>query len=210
MAEQQLSDRTLALAGLAQCAELVQVLARTGKIDQHQLEVVVRSLFAFNASSVIEIYGDTQSLRMGLISLRESFFKPKSPVEAELMRYAIQLIQLAKKMQRSSALSQQMADKLTLIDDRHQLSQAVLDNEIIDEIAGVYLDCISPIKPRVIISGEQGYLAQNETAAKVRVCLLCGIRSAYLWLQKGGGKLQLMTARKQYQDQAAMLLSQVV
>ena len=210
MDEQVITDRTVALAGLAQTAELVQGLARTGKIDQHYLDVCIKSLFAFDANTVVEIYGDSHAIRMGLMSLRESFFKPKSPMQAELMRYGIQLIQLAKKVQNSPAISQQLADQLKDIDTHHEIESISFDNEIIEEIASVYLDCISPIKPRVIISGEQGYLAQEETAAKVRVCLLAGVRSAFLWLQKGGSKLQLMTARKQYQDRAAQLLSQML
>ena len=202
-------DRTLALAGLAQSAELVQSLARTGKIDQHYLDLSVKSLFAFEANSVTEIYGEVSALRLGLNSLSKHFFKPKSPVQAEIMRYAFQLVQLAKKVQHSDALSQQIANDLHDIGNQIVDETVILDNQLIDEIAHIYLKSISPVKPRVIVSGEQGYLAQKETASKVRVCLLCGLRSAYLWLQKGGSKLQLLTARKNYQTQATLLLSEM-
>ena len=107
MNNQLLKDRTLALAGLAQSAELVQDLARTGKIDQYYLDSSVKSLFAFDADSVTEIYGDIHAIRLGLNSLSKHFFKPKSPVQAEIMRYAFQLIQLAKKVQQSDTLSRQ-------------------------------------------------------------------------------------------------------
>ncbi len=203
-------DRTLALAGLAQSAELVQGLARTGKIDQYYLESSVKSLFAFDASSVTDIYGEPGALRLGLNSLSKQFFKPKSPAQAEIMRYAFQLVQLAKKVRNSDRLSQQLADELHAISDDFRNETAPLDNQRINEIADVYLKLISPIKPRVIVSGEQGYLAQKETASKVRVCLLCGLRSAYLWLQKGGSKLQLLTARKNYQKQASLILSEML
>ena len=209
MNNQLLFDRTLALAGLAQNAELVQGLARTGKIDQFYLDSSVKSLFAFDASSVTEIYGEVSALRLGLNSLSRHFFKPKSPVQAEIMRYAFQLIQLAKKVQQSKMLSQQLADELQTINYQFDERSAALDNSIINEIADVYLKSISPVKPRVIVSGEQGYLAQKETASKVRVCLLCGLRSAHLWLQKGGSKLQLLTSRKNYQNQATLILSEM-
>ena len=209
MNEQQLFDRTLALAGLAQSAELVQNLARTGKIDQNYLDLSVRSLFAFDADNVTEIYGDLSALRIGLNSLSKHFFKPKSPVQAEIMRYAFQLVQLAKKVQHSDALSKQLADSLHRVNYSNDETVVALDNDMIDSIADVYLKTISPVKPRVIVSGEQGYLAQKETASKVRVCLLCGLRSAFLWLQKGGSKLQLVTARKKYQNQAIMILDEI-
>ena len=209
MNEQLLYDRTLALAGLAQSAELVQNLARTGKIDQYYFDFSVRSLFAFDADSVADIYGEIGALRLGLNSLSKHFFKPKSPVQAEIMRYAFQLVQLAKKVQRSDALSSQLADSLQKINYRTGEDTVLLNNDLINAIADVYLKSISPVKPRVIVSGEQGYLAQKETASKVRVCLLCGLRSAFLWLQKGGSKLQLVTARKNYQNQAVLILNDI-
>ena len=210
MDNQLLMDRTLALAGLAQSSELVQGLARTGKIDQYYLDASVRSLFAFDADSVTEIYGDINALRLGLNSVSRHFFKPKSPVQAEIMRYAFQLIQLAKKVQHSDALSLQLARSLKAVHYGEGRHHGAVDNELTNDIADVYLQCISPLKPRVIVSGEQGYLAQKETASKVRVCLLCGLRSAHLWLQKGGSKLQLLTSRKNYQNQANLILSQII
>ena len=209
MSKHQQLDRTLALAGLAQNAELVQSLARTGKIDQSYLDLSVKSLFAFNAQSVEDIYGDITGLKLGLNSLANHFFKPKSPVQAEIMRYAFQLLQLAKKVQQSDTLSQALADQLHAIEFKDHDYSGV-DGEKINQIAQVYLQLISPLKPRVIVSGEQGYLAQKETASKVRVCLLCGIRSAFLWLQKGGGKLQLLTARKSYQNHAVQIVSEMI
>ena len=210
MNEQMKFDRTLALAGLAQSCELVQGLARTGKIDQHYLDLSVKSLFAFDADSVTDVYGDISALGPGLNCLSIYFFKPKSPVQAEIMRYAFQLIQLAKKVQQSDALSQQLAYMLQSVNYHSGIETGPLDNMMIDEIADIYLKLISPVKPRVIVSGEQGYLAQKETASKVRVCLLCGLRSAHLWLQKGGSKLQLLTARKNYQQQARLILSEMI
>ncbi len=203
-----LRERTLALAGLAQAAKLVQDLARTGKVDQQHLDACVRTLFTFNAGTVDEVYGGIDSLSLGLRSLQSHFFKPKSPVQAEIMRYAFQLIQLSKKVKSSSQLGQRLAEQLDQIHVDEQ--QRFFDEQTIEQIADIYLKTISPLKPRVIVSGEQGYLAQKQTAAKVRVCLLSGIRSAYLWLQKGGGKLQLLTARGAYQNQATSLLAEMV
>ncbi len=208
MADDLLRDRTLALAGLAQAAELVQDLARTGKVDQKYFDTCARTLFTFDVQTVEEVYGGISSLGLGLRSLQGHFFKPKSPVQAEIMRYAFQLIQLSKKVKSSSQLSQQLAEQLDHVhlDEK----QSFFDEQAIEEIAEIYLKTISPLKPRVIVSGEQGYLAQKQTAAKVRVCLLSGIRSAYLWLQKGGSKLQLLTARGAYQNQATSLLAEMV
>ncbi len=207
MANSQLRDRTLALAGLAQAAELVQDLARTGKVDQYYLEVSVKTLFRFDAETVEEVYGEINGISLGLRSLQNHFFKPKSPVQAEIMRYAFQLLQLSKKVKSSAQLGEDLARQLDGLDlDEH----SHFDEQSLEDIAEVYLKVISPLKPRVIVSGEQGYLAQKQTAAKVRVCLLCGIRSAYLWLQKGGSKLQFLTARGSYQNQAASLLAEMV
>jgi len=207
MTDHQFRDRTIALAGLAQAAELVQDLARTGKVDQEYLDICIKTLFRFDVDTVEEVYGDINSLSLGLRSLQDHFFKPKSPAQAEIMRYAFQLLQLSKKIKSSNYLGEDLARQLGNLDlDENSF----FDEQSLEDIANVYLKVVSPLKPRVIVSGEQGYLAQQQTAAKVRVCLLCGIRSAYLWLQKGGGKLQLLTARSSYQNQATSLLAEMV
>ena len=57
---------------------------------------------------------------------------------------------------------------------------------------------ISDLKPRIMVAGEQNYLLNTDTAARVRTLLLAGIRAAVLWRQLGGSKWKLLLSRKRY------------
>lgn len=51
---------------------------------------------------------------------------------------------------------------------------------------------ISPLGPRIQVTGSPAVLQSPQVQAKVRATLLAGIRAAVLWHQVGGGRLQLM------------------
>lgn len=59
-------------------------------------------------------------------------------------------------------------------------------------MAGIYVDVISPLGPRIQVTGSPAVLQSPQVQAKVRASLLAGIRAAVLWQQVGGGRLQLM------------------
>ena len=114
------SEQTLALAGVAQCAELVQGLARTGKIDLDHLSVCVKSLFAFEAETTADVYEGIVALRKGLQSVDSRLFNPASPADSEIMRYTLQLIQLAKKIKNSAQSSDQLGNRLRPLEFAHE------------------------------------------------------------------------------------------
>lgn len=62
-------------------------------------------------------------------------------------------------------------------------------------MAGIYVDVISPLGPRIQVTGSPAVLQSPQVQAKVRSALLAGIRAAVLWHQVGGGRLQLMFSR---------------
>ena len=47
-----------------------------------------------------------------------------------------------------------------------------------------------------MVSGEPHHLSDPKNANKIRALLLAGMRSAVLWRQLGGNRLQLLLARK--------------
>ena len=64
-----LRDQTLALAGVAQAARIVDQLSRTGTYPVDYLEASLHSLFSFEASDVAEVYGTLQGVKLGLQNL---------------------------------------------------------------------------------------------------------------------------------------------
>ena len=73
--------------------------------------------------------------------------------------------------------------------------------------AELYLEAVSPLKPRVYVQGEQRFLQQEEVSNKIRTMLLAGIRCVVLWEQLGGGRFEMLLRRKAYQSAAGDLLA---
>ncbi len=75
-------QQTLALAGIAQAAFLVDQLAQHGLAAQDKLSTSLESLFITNPSSTIEVYGDVDKLKLGLQVLEEIFITKEGSLKA--------------------------------------------------------------------------------------------------------------------------------
>jgi high frequency lysogenization protein len=69
---------------------------------------------------------------------------------------------------------------------------------VIANLAGLYSDTISTLKPRILVNGDPTWLNDTQNVQKIRALLLAAIRSAVLWRQSGGTRLQLLFSRKKY------------
>ena len=74
------------------------------------------------------------------------------------------------------------------------------------KLGQLYQDSISTLGPRIIVNGEQLYLNNEINANKIRALLLAGIRSAVLWRQCGGSRLQFLFGRKAYLRESEVIL----
>ncbi len=201
-------DRTLALAGVYQCVVLVQQLARKGSIADAQLSPLLETLFRFDASSVIDVYGDISSLKKGLSTLKDQLTGNNSSENMEITRYIINLLHLEKKLYKAKNMMGRLADDLEKTRgkmDYFDLSH----NNIIANLAEIYQQDISPLGAKIMVQGEEVYLSQQNNANKVRALLFAAIRSAVLWRQCGGNRLQLLFSRRKYIDCADQLLKSI-
>lgn len=82
-----------------------------------------------------------------------------------------------------------------------------MSSGIFNALAGIYVDVISPIGPRIQVTGSPDILQNSSIQAKVRALLFTGIRSAVLWQQIGGSRLQLMFSRQRLITQAKEILA---
>ena len=122
----------------------------------------------------------------------------------DVTRYVITLIHLQKKLEKDPALLEKVSSALEKI--KSQLDYFDLSHpNTIAKLAEVYKTTISTMQPKIIVEGEQVYLSNNDNADKLRVLLLAGIRSAILWRQTGGSRLQVLFSRKKYLDAAKYL-----
>lgn len=85
-------NRTLALAALFQCASLVKDLAWRGSCDEYEFEILIGSLFAFDAETPEDVYRGASSLRPGLERVHSQLQNGGKPPDMEITRYAVGLI----------------------------------------------------------------------------------------------------------------------
>jgi len=70
--------------------------------------------------------------------------------------------------------------------------------ELINNLANIYRSSISNLSPRIMVSGDPGFLNDADVASTIRASLLGGIRSVVLWRQCGGSRPKLVMQRNQY------------
>ncbi|EPL3990660.1 high frequency lysogenization protein HflD [Providencia stuartii] len=202
-------DITLALAGICQASYMVQKLAQEGSCNDHDLEVMVNSLTNMNPSSTIDVYGnDPVNLKTGLGAMLGmlSGGNNTSALSAEVTRYMLSIIVLERRLNKN----QQAMDKLGQRIEQFERQASYFDpmsDGVFNALAGIYVDVISPLGPRIQVTGSPDILKNSLVQAKVRTLLLSGIRSAVLWQQVGGSRLQLMFSRSRLSNQAKEILS---
>lgn len=201
---------TLALAGICQSAWLVQQLAQQGHCPSEPLSVSLRSVLDLNPGSTLAVFGNNEAnLRHGLETLMSVLnSSSRQGTGAELTRYTLSLMVLERKLSASKSAMATLAQSISQLD--RQLAHYELESDtIISAMAGIYVDVISPLGPRIQVTGSPAVLQNSQVQSKVRATLLAGIRAAVLWQQVGGGRLQLMFSRQRLLREAKTLLSRL-
>ena len=204
----QVPDRTLALAAVYQAATLVDSMAQTGTAESEAVSSSLYSLFQQNPGSAVEVYGGVEGVRLGLMALRKQLTAPERE-HLEVPKYALTLLVLAGKLMKDrdtlgiiSEGIEQAGAKLALYEHTHSNQIAAM--------ADLYRHSISNISPRIMVKGKPLFLQNPDTQNRIRALLLAGIRSAVLWRQLGGSRLQLLFSRKRIVAEVEELLQQLL
>jgi high frequency lysogenization protein len=199
-------DRTIAFAGICQAVTLVQQVAKQGHCDSAAFEASIAALVNMNPSSTLDVFGHERDLKVGLECLAQGI--DGSTTGSELTRYIIGLLALERKLSQRPDADSQLGDRLTQI-TRQMDHYDLYDPQMINNIAAIYVDVISPIGPKIQVSGNPAMLQQTAVQDKVRALLLSGIRSTVLWHQVGGKRRHLIFSRKKMAEQAKILLARI-
>lgn len=199
-----LFDRTIAFAGICQSVKLVQEVARKGSCDYDALSASLNSIIQTNPGSTLEVFGNEENLTLGLNTLINEL--DNSPGGSELTRYLINLLALERKLSGRRDSLAQLGDRIETVQRQIQHFD-LLDDQMISNLASIYLDTISPLGPRIQVTGNPAQLQQTGVQHKVRALLLAGIRGAVLWRQLGGKRRHLIFGRKQMIEQAKIILA---
>jgi len=132
--------------------------------------------------------------------MKTVFDQARSVESIEVFQYVAGLAQLSVNLQKDESRMQGFSSMVESL-------SAFSGEQLLERMADVYKQYISDLQPRILVNGEQGLLAQDEIAQQVRAYLLAGIRSAFLWQQKGGSRWDFMLKRKKYAQEARYLLN---
>lgn len=200
-----LYDRTIAFAGICQAVKLVQQVAQTGRCDNEMLTATLESILVTDPANTLAVcHSDEANLRIGLEALVKDIDNTSSG--NELTRYLVGVMALERKLSGRRDSMAQLGDRIDLL-KRQTEHFELLEEQMLSNIASVYLDIISPLGPRIQVSGTPAQLQIPQVQHKVRALLLAAIRSAVLWRQVGGKRRHLIFGRKQMVEQAKILLA---
>lgn len=194
-------DKTLALAALFQAATLADALAWRGHCDPVALEASLQSILVMDTDDVGIIYGSNiRGLQSGLQSLEQTFLEPLRgghPRQADIVRYALGIMQVERQLARSPDLLATLRRRLEMAAEQRKHFESLTVPAMINNLGGIYVDTAGQLRFRIQIRGDQKQLQTAGMAEQVRAVLLSGIRAAWLWHRLGGRRWHLMFTRGQ-------------
>lgn len=197
-------ERCIALAGVFQAASLAAKIAEHGIVNSQSLEASIHSLFKIDADSVDSVYGGLAGVEAGLRLIQQQLGEKRTD-NVLVTQYVIALLHLERKLNKNPSMQQQIREGIRTAEGRIAHFH-LLHANIIAQLADIYSQSISTLKPRIMVKGDPMHLQNPESVNRIRALLLAGIRSAMLWRQCGGGKLQIILGRKKIAEQARRLL----
>jgi high frequency lysogenization protein len=205
MNQHTINDRALALAGIFQAAGLVYQIAHQGTMETSPYSVSIASIFEINPASTTAVYGSVQGLHYGLQLIMEQLSGDSAKRNMEIVKYLVAMMHLERQLNRRPTVLEKVSAGIDKARSQ-SLHYSLSHDNVIASLANCYTETISNLTPRIIVSGEHGYLTNPNVANKVRALLLAGIRSAVLWRQIGGNRLQLLFGRRGLLEAAHQLL----
>lgn len=190
-----LREKTLALAGVFQCAYLVDQIATRGVLDKFDLTTMINSTLELNPASTDAVFGKVENLRTGLHCLIQQLGDQSHQRDVNIARYVIGLLHLQGKLLKRSAMLDTIATGVERAKRQSEMF-GVTHANVLANLAGIYSETVSLIPPKIMVSGDNSYLSNPDNADKIRALLLAGMRCAVLWSQLGGSRWQILFKRK--------------
>ena len=204
-----ITDRTIALAGIFQAAQVVQQIANTGNTDEQAMATCLQSLFKINVEKAKDAYDGSENLAIGFRTLIEQL---GGQTEANggkrdlyISKYTAGIMVLERRLSKNPDMLKAISSGIERASNQVEHFSLMHDN-VIASLAHVYSETISTIKPRIMVQGEHVYISNPNLANRIRAVLLSAIRAAVLWRQCGGTRWQLLLQRRAIVEEAKRLL----
>ena len=179
-----IEQRTLALAGVAQAARIVDLAAKTGSWPTPFVEASIHSLFCFEPDAVDAVFGTPQGIRLGLEQLSACLSLSQDESAAQTLRYTLAMLQLEKRFAKRDDLQSIVHARLKhAAYGADNFSSNI--NTLTSVIAAIHAETLSNLPYRIKITGSAQHLKRPQVADLVLWLLRCGVRAAFLWRQPG-------------------------
>lgn len=199
-------DQAMALAAIFLAIDLVRDIANDRPVDKQGMATMLYSLMDLDPATPQAIYGGGCSLARGLELLVRQLENAGNR-DVELMRYAVLVLHLERKLSRHPELLgiirsgiERANQQVKFFDIHHE--------SVVAALAELYKQTLSTLQPRIMVQGNQDSLELPENRDRIRALLLAAIRAAVLWRQRGGNRLSLVFGRKAVLAQAKEMLFQ--
>lgn len=200
-----LRGQTIALAGVMQCAILVERFAQLHEYSESDAEALINSIFVTNPQNIEEVYGGLHHLKLGFTALSSEERLPKHTIY-----YFTELLRLQKRLLKSESYLNVMSSGIENIRGRLVHFPMMHDN-IQMALADLYRQTVSKLSPKIQVQGsDPTFLHSERNASLVRALLLAGIRSGILWNQCGGTTFKRIFHYQKISTEARALLNQIL
>jgi len=183
------SEQAIALAAVFHACEMVSQLANTGEALSSDMTVCMGALLNQNPDSLAELYGPTAGLKQGM-DVMKTIFQARDGENSDTLRYVVSILYLARKISRNKTSLELIAKGIETAARQAQHFSITHDN-VYANVASLYQDTVSILKPQIQVSGSSSYLQQPAVASRIRCLLFAALRSGFLWEQLGGSRIHL-------------------
>jgi len=193
-----MNQRILPLAALLQGLRQIRRIAETGQAEASVLNAMLNSIFEFEATSVVAVYGGLPALRPGLLLLRD--YLTSQGQDPQLPKLALSVLQIERRYSADQAMDEKVHQGIENAKRLAERHASATHPEVLTALGGLYAQTISHLRPKVMVQGNPHYLGQAPLVAEIRAILLASLRSAVLWRQLGGSYWDFAFRRRAMQE----------
>ena len=163
-----LEQRTVALAGVAQAARIVDLAAKTGSWPLPFVEASIHSLFSFDPEGVETVFGTPQGIRLGLEQLSACLGLSQDEASADTLRYTLAILAAGAPLCRRGTTCRRLFihDSSTQPYKAENFSSDI--NGLSANISAIYQDTLSTLPYRIKVTGSAQHLNNPQVADLVR------------------------------------------
>lgn len=201
--------RTVALATMTQCAQLVNSLATTGQANKEQISACLDTLYVLNPKATQDVYPNISLFNTGLTALERSLGAGGMTELGDAVPYVLGMTVLQQQLNKNSTLQDLIRRRLPMLNKSSELlpqdNEDPLARHDIVGLARLYQDSLSKLSFRIHVKGDIANLKKAAIADNIRALLLAGVRSAMLWQQLGGRRWHLFFYKNRIRESAIRL-----